>query len=1068
MKSIILFFCGLLLSMQLAAQSDRLGGAITGTKGEAIHSATLKINGTSRTAFSDSLGHFTIEVPQGDFSIRVSHIGYKSQVIHLNRPLPGYLNITLEDLTDTLKEVTVSTGYQTVSVERTTGSYTAVSKKILDRKVSTDILSRLQDAVPGLIFNRVGSGNTVNPSISIRGTSTINGNPEPLIVVDNFPYEQDITNINPNDVESITVLKDAAAASIWGSRAGNGVIVITTKKGKYNQPVNVSLNTNITFGARPNQFYLPQMSSADYIGIEEKLFANGYYASSETSISKTPLTPVVELLIAQRDGTISASDANAQIDALKNIDVRNDFNKYFNRNSIDQQHSLSINGGTATQKYFFSAGYDKDLQNLVNNQYNRITLNGTNTYGFLNNKLEFSIGGYYTESNQQTDNPGTSNLGLTNGTGIIYPYAQLADANGNPLAIAHAYRLSFVNAAAQNGLLDWSYKPLQEIYLADNNAKTIDYRLNAGLRYSILNSLSANILYQYGRTMVIQRDLNSTDTYYTRDQINNLTQVNSDGTLTRPIPLGGILDMTNGDVVNQNFRAQLNFNKDWRSNSVTAFGGYEIRDSHNLSDSYRLYGYDPDHATSLPVDYVSTFPRYVSSNLPQVQILNNDAESDLTDRFISYFANTGYTYKNRYQFTGSARLDESNLFGVNTNQKGVPLYSAGLGWKISDEPFYKINWLPELKLRSSFGYNGNVDKNISAYTTAIYNSGSRTLTRTPYATVQNPPNPDLRWEKVQIINIGLDFSIINNIVTGSAEYYHKKGIDLIGTTPFPPSTGISTFTGNFANTSGHGIDFNLTSKNLNGKFRWETYFFFSYVADKVTKYTSVGNITGSNLIDGGYLPNVGKPLYSIYSYKWAGLDPQTGDPQGFLNGQVSTNYSAIKNAATKDNIVFNGSARPTNFGAIMNTFSYGQFSLSANISYRFGYYFRRKSITYGNDMGLSSQNGDYDNRWQKPGDEQHTSIPSVPSSPNLNRDYFYTFSSVLVDKADNIRLQDINLSYSITHSAKKWLPLKNLKVYGYMNNIAILWKATKSSLDPDYNNIIPPTRTIALGLKGDF
>lgn len=1068
MKTILMFFSVFLLSLQLRAQSMLLNGVVTNSKGYRLFAATINLTGSNISTISDSAGHFLLNVPSTDFTIRVSHVGYHSQILHVKQPVPKFLSIILENSADTLKEVTVSTGYQTISIERTTGSYTAVSKKLLDRKVSTDVLTRLSDAVPGLIFNRVGSNNTVNPSISIRGTSTINGNAEPLIVVDNFPYEEPITNLNPNDVESITVLKDAAAASIWGSRAGNGVIVITTKKGKYNQSLSVNFNSNVTLTPRPDQFYLPRMSSADYIGIEQTLFANGYYTSAENSISKTPLMPVVELLIAQRDGAISQAQANAQIDALKNYDVRNDLNKYFNRTSVNQQHSLSLNGGSGNQKFFFSAGYDKNLQNLVNNQYDRITLNGTNTYGFFNNRLEFTIGGFYTESNQQTDNPGTSNLGLTNGTGVIYPYAQLADSHGNPLEIARDYRLSFAEAAQPNGLLDWTYRPLQEIYLADNNARTIDYRVNADLKYRILPSLSAAILYQYGRTMIGQRILNSINTYYTRNQINNLTQVNPDGTLTRPIPIGGILDMTNGDVVNQNFRAQLNFNKDWANHSLNALGGYEIRDSHNLSDSYRLYGYDPDHATNLPVDYVSSFPRYVSGNLPPVQILNNDAETDLTDRFISYFANAGYTYKNRYQVTASARLDESNLFGVNTNQKGVPLYSAGVGWKISDEPFYKIAWLPELKLRSSFGYNGNVDKNISAYTTALYNSGNRSLTRTPYATIQNPPNPDLRWEKVQIINIGLDFALASHRVTGGIEYYHKKGLDLIGTTPFPPSTGISTFTGNFANTEGHGMDFNLTSKNLDGKFQWETYIFFSYVNDKVTKYLAIGNVTGSNLVDGGYLPNVGKPLYSLYSYRWAGLSAVNGDPQGYLNGQVSINYSAMKSGATKDNIVFNGSARPTKFGAVMNTFSYGPVSLSANISYRLGYYFRRRSITYGSDLGLSSQNGDYDKRWQKPGDEQITSVPSAPAAPNLNRDYFYTFSSILVDKADNIRLQDINLSWSLGHSANRWLPFKNLKLYTYMNNVALLWKATKSGVDPDYNNFIPPSRTIAFGLKGDL
>ncbi len=1067
MKKIFFIICSLCLYQVGLAQIRMLSGKVTDDKGSPLNGATIKLINRPEATTTDSTGKFSIQVPNSGFSFTVSYVGFKSKIVQIRGAILPFQSVTLIRNTD-LKEVMVSTGYQDLSSEKTTGSFTVVGKKLIDRKVSTDILSRLQDAVPGLIFNRVGPGNTVNASISIRGTSTINGNPEPLIVVDNFPYDQPISNLNPNDVETITVLKDAAAASIWGSRAGNGVIVITTKKGKYNQPVVVNFNSNITFGAKPDQFYLPRMSSSDYIEMEKRLFANGYYFTTETSISKTPLTPVIESLIAQRDGQLTSSEANKQIEALKSVDVRNDLDHYFNRESISQQHSLSLSGGSANQKYFVSAGYDKSLQNLIGNQFDRFTLNGTSTSGFFNNKLEVTYGGYYTESDQQTDNPGTTNLGLSNGNGAIYPYAQLADGNGNPLTIARDYRLSFVDAATQAGLLDWSYRPLQEIALANNTMKTTDLRLNAGMKYHILPELNAEIIYQYGRTVINQRNLNSIDTYYTRNLINNLTEVNTDGSLTRPIPLGGILDLANGNAVYQNFRGQLNYNKDWTKNSLTAIAGYEIRDNHNLSDTYRLYGYDPEHATSQPVDYIGTFPRYVSGNLPYGQILNNDNETDLTDRFISYYANAGYVYNNKYQLTGSVRLDRSNIFGVNTNQKGVPLYSFGLGWKISDEPFYKIGLLPQLKLRASYGYNGNVDKNLSAYTTALYNSGSNSLTRQPYATIQNPPNPDLRWEKVNIINIGLDFSFINNIITGSIEYYHKKGIDLIGTSPYPPSSGISSLTGNFANTTGHGVDLNLTTKNVNHAFHWETSYFISFVADKVTRYTSAGTVSGSNFIDGGYLPNVGRSLYSIYSYKWAGLDPQTGDPQGYLNGAVSKNYAAIRSAATSDNIVYNGSARPTVFGAMLNTFSWKEFSLSANVSYRLNYHFRRRSITYGNDYGLSSRNGDFEKRWQTTGDEKSTQVPSLPATPNTNRDYFYTFSSALVEKADNIRLQDINFSYSLNKEKNHWIPFHTLQLYAYMNNVALLWTATKSGLDPDYNNVIPPTRTIAFGIKGSF
>ncbi|SDF80946.1 TonB-linked outer membrane protein, SusC/RagA family [Mucilaginibacter pineti] len=1067
MKKYLLIIIGSSFSLFSAAQTTLRGQVTeTGTH-RPLTGVSIVIQESTAGTITDTTGRFSLKTGLTNLTLIISHVGFKPENIKIKSPFSALIEISLQPQNTALQEVVVSTGYQTLPKERATGSFTQVSNAQLNRKVSTDILSRLQDAVPGLIFNQIINGHTVNSSITIRGVSTINGNAEPLIIVDNFPYDQDITNINPNDVESITVLKDAAAASIWGSRAGNGVIVITTKKGKYNQAPKVNFNSNITFGAKPNQFYLPQMTSVDYIEIEKKLFASGYYSAAETSINKTPLSPVIELLIAKRDGTMPAGTVDAQIEALKNNDVRNDYNKYFNRVAVNQQNALSVSGGSSNQKYFVSAGYDHNLQNLVGNQYQRVTLNASNTYNLFNNKLELTTSIYYTGSNTQDNNPGTGNLGLSYQN--LYPYAHLADANGNPLTIARDYRLSFAQAAQQQGLLNWSYQPLAEIGLANNHTVVTDYRINTGLTYHIIPGLNAQLLYQYGHTVNDFRNLNSQDTYYTRNQINNLTAVGSNGILTRPIPLGGILDLTTGDLINQDVRGQLNYTKDWKKNSLTAIAGAEVSDSHNTANSYRLYGYDDDHATSQAINYTSTFPRYVSSQANSVAIPNNESESDLTDRFVSYYANAGYTYDNRYTLSGSLRFDQSNLFGVNTNQKGVPLYSVGLGWNISQESFYKSSWLPYLKLRATYGYNGNIDKNLSAYTTALYNSGSSALTLQPYATVQNPPNPELRWERDNIKNLGLDFATKNNIISGTIEYYRKTGLDLIGTTPFPPSSGISTFTGNFANTFGHGLDLTINSRNIDQQFKWLTAFFISFTADKVTNYAAASLTPGSSIVDNGsYIPVVGQPLYSIYSYQWAGLNPQTGDPQGYLNGQASNNYSAIRAAATKDNIVYNGSARPTVFGAFTNTFTYKNISLSANISYRLGYYFRRHSIMYGTDNGLSSQHGDYEKRWQKPGDEAFTQVPSVPASPNSLRDYFYTWSSVLVDKADNIRLQDINLNYTFLKSKLHWLPFDSAQMYVYANNICLLWKASKSSLDPDYINGPPPSRTIAFGLKAGF
>ena len=1072
MKKKISFYVVLLLLyvFDVAAQQTmrEISGKVISADGRiALNGATIRVKNTNQTTLTDSSGNFRLKTGTKSLILQVSYIGYQKADVFVVADSKS-LTILLDVLPAQLAEVVVSTGYQTIPAERATGSFVQVDNKLLNRRVSTNLLERLEDVTPGLLFNK-GKSAGAN-LISIRGQNTIYGNAGPLIVLDNFPYDGDISSINPNDVESISILKDAAAASIWGSRAGNGVIVITTKKGRYNERIKISFNANTTIGEKPDLFYQPRMSSADFIEVEKQLFDKGFYVNAETGYNNPAITPVVELLIAQRDGQVSAEQANLQIANLANNDVRNDFSNYFYQKSINQQYALNLNGGNDIQRYYISGGYDHNRDNLVANGITRYTFNAGQSLSLLNKKLELNTGFYYTKSNLATGNPGTNLIGLRTGSAAtLYPYASIADEAGNPLAITHDYRQSFIQDAQQLGLLNWSYKPLEEIILADKTQNSLDYRLNIGLNYKIRPYLTAAILYQYGQTITNGWNLQSLNTYYTRDLINNFTAIDSDGKLTYGIPRGAILDLDNLSAISQSLRGQLNFDRNWLDkHSLTAIAGYEIRDFHTVANSNRSYGYDDSHATSLPVDYITLFPQYAipgySTGIPY-----NNSLADLTDRNISYYANAAYTYLQKYTLSASARLDRSNIFGVKTNQQGVPLYSVGAAWNIDREDFYKIKWLPYLKLRATYGYNGNVNKRLSAYTTALYLTGNSI--NTIYAQIVNPPNPELRWERVRIINVGLDFASTNNVISGTIESYFKRGIDLIGDIPYAPSTGITTFRGNTANTRGKGVDITLNTQNLRGELKWQTNFFFSHVTDKVVDYALKQSANFyTDFSDNEINPLQGKPFYALYSYQWAGLDPQTGDPQGYLDGKISKDYAQILASATADNIIYHGPARPTSYGAVRNTFTFKQFSISANISYRFGYYFRQPGIFYSNVLsGMGYYEGRYSERWQKTGDEMKTTVPSMPGYIDYDRDSFYSFSSATVQKADNIRLQDINLSYEFNKNASPRLPFSRLQVYVYANNVAMLWKATKTHYDPDFPAAdYLSVKTIAAGIKADF
>lgn len=1045
-------------------------GKITDTTGIPLPGATVRLKGTNRLTITDGKGRFQFEDVPENSVLQVSFIGYKYKEIPVSDST-GELTIVLKVDDSSLGMVTVvSTGYQTLPKERATGSFVQLDSALINRRVSTDVLSRLEGVVPGLLFNR----NTVNSAsgqidINIDGHSTINANDQPLIVVDGFAYDGDYNNINPNDVESITVLKDAAAASIWGVRSGNGVIIITTKKGKRNQPLKIELNANVTVGNRPDLYYNPQFLDAnDFINLEETLFNKGIYDNT-LSQGYLAVSPVVALLSQERSGVISAAEANSQINALRNNDVRQDLTKYFYQKSIDQQYNLNLRGGGDKSDYYFSFGDDHNRANLVGNNSNRTTI-GTLLNFYPVKHLQISAGGNYVQSTALINNTAQQ---ITTGTyGKIYPYAQLVDKNGNALPVVKDYAQGYVDTVGQGKYLDWNYRPYDELKNADNTLTTTDNRINVGVKYDFLKHFNASVRYQYERSSSVLSNYYSTETYYTRNLINEFSQVNTDGSLSYPIPVGGILQQQNTYLISKQLRGQLSYDQSWNDkNQITAIAGAELNDAINQSNSNTAYGYDKNTKSSVAnIDYNDVYgiTPFSSGYIP-----NSLGFGQTTDHYISYYSNAAYTYDRKYIFSLSGRIDKSNLFGVNTNQKAVPLYSTGFAWNVNKESFYNIPWLPYLKLRMTYGYTGNIDKSATAVTTIQQASGSD-YTGGPYAYIANPGNPELRWEKTRMINLGLDFGLKNNIISGSLEYYLKRGLDLFGNSPLTPSTGLLTFYGNTADTKGNGLDLVINTNNINtANFKWSTSFILSHVVDIVTRYnvtlTSAQYINLSNA--SSIYPLTGKSLFGLYSYKWGGLTHDTGDPQGYLNGKLSTDYAGILANTSIDDMVYNGSSRPTTFGSFRNTFTYKDLSLSFNIIYKLGYYFRRTSYS-SSDLPWSGT-ADFFKRWQKPGDELTTNVPSLQLPPyDSNRDVFYQNSSVLIDNGDHIRLEDITLSYNLLKGKSKSSPFTNLQIYTYVNNVGILWRANKDHLDPDlstnYSGALPLPRTYSLGVKTNF
>ena len=1047
----------------VGAKNIEVRGRVVDEAGKGISGAVIQIKDTQRKVLSNAEGYFSIAVVNSNAVLIISHLGYHPQEFRADK-VPALIRMV--EYSGQLNEVgIVSTGYQNIPRERATGSFVLLDSALLNRKVSTNILDRLDGVTSGLIFNRNKTGNT--PDISVRGRSTIASDASPLIILDNFPYDGDISNINPQDVKSITVLKDAAASSIWGSRAGNGVIVITTYKGVFNQKPMVSLNSNVTIGGRPDLYYKPQLSNQAFIGIEQFLFDKGAY-NTVINNGYGSLSPAVEIMLLSRKGTITQQRKSAMLDSIAMHDNRDDLKKYYYHPSVNQQYQVSINGGGANNKYYVSMGYDQNKANTVINSNDRMSLNASNTVSMLKKKLEVVTGIMFTSSRTNVDGSAYNPQ---------FPYENLADQNGKALAITRTLRLPYVDTVGKGRLLDWHYKPLDEIQnpFVTQRLKVTDYRINVGLSYAILKSLHLSGTYTYDKGLNEQVRRNGLPSYYTRDMINTYSQINqATGVVTYPVPLGDINDNSTSVYYAHYGRAQLNYDKLFNGkHAVNALGGMEIKDYQSNFNSYTLYGFDQETFANRnnTINPTVLYPAFYGSGSSRIPL--NIASASTTDRYRSYFFNGSYTYDSRYILSASARKDESNLFGVKTNQKGVPLWSAGLAWNLSNERFYHFEPFTYLKLRATYGYSGNVNKSVSAYLTAQA-TGQSNLWNIPYVTITNPPNPSLRWEQVRNINFGIDFQTKANVLSGSVEYWIKSGFDLIGASPIAQQTGVSVFTGNTANMRGRGVDVALNSNNLKaGSFGWSTQFHFNYNTDQITSY-KVKAINNAAIVLGNYLqPLVGYSYYSIFSYPWRGLD-HSGNPQSVLNGNTSKDYSAISKSTNIADIAYSGTLTPKYFGNIMNNMSWRSLELSVNLTYKLKYVYRRPYLSNASLYSANSTGGqryqqsDFDQRWQNPGDEMKTDVPSLIYPVNSAREEVYKYSTALIEKGDHVRLQDVRLSYSLSKRKVARLPFDHVSIYTYASNLGIIWKSSKYRIDPDYAQGIPLPKTIAFGLKATF
>lgn len=1023
-----------------------------------LHSGT-------RSAGED--GRFELLIKRFPETFKFSAVGYHplSRTFKSPSDIPGFLNLKMLAIENDLGEVVVNTGYQKVASNEVNGDISLISQKMLNARTGTNILDRIIGQTSGILFNTDKSnGNSQNrTNFSVRGLGRISGPLDPLVVLDGFIYEGDINNINPTDIENVSVLKDAAAAAIWGARAGNGVIVLTSKKGRLNSVPVISFTANTTVRSLPDLGKFPMMSASDYLSLEAILFERGYYNNRINN--NLGLTSGLSTMLLRRQGKISQAEEARQLDILRGRDMRDSYLKDFYTQAVLQQYGISLRGGTDKLTYSLSGNYDRSLSESYAKS-DRINLRFGQDYKVSKN-LTFSTNVQLSSHGNRSGRPV---FGLVSNGGKKPSYLAFTEDNGDAIAIEQNYSLNFLDTLAGGKLLPWRYYPALDHQLTFTETARRELFGTAGLVYKISDDLTADLSYQFQDQRSETVATNELDSYLSRTTINSFSQFNrASGLVSYNVPMGGIRRSNLQQTASSTGRFQLNFNKIFSVHAINAIAGVEARDVHTQGSGSVLYGYQADPLTYREVDYVSAFPDMVTGNSSMIP--GGSSLTELRYRFLSFYSNVAYTLLGKYRLSGSIRKDGSNIFGASTNDKWKPLFSASAGWELSSERFYNLKWLPVLRLTGSYGHSGNVDLSRTAASVAVY--GSDPTTGLPFARVRDINNPELRWEQLSQFNLKLDFAGRRNLVRGSVSFYIKNGSDLYGPSLYD-YTGwgrSDQITRNVAAMRGEGLDAELHVMQLNsGALKWNTDLYYSYNQSRTTAYYYAGTVGLGNLLGSGSTinPIVGQPLYALAAYRWAGLDA-SGNPQGYLAGVPSKDYAAmaIEASTSGGNVEYIGPASPSHFGSMINTLSYRNFSLSFNISFRLGYFKRKTTMSYNTFAVEGVGHSDYAKRWQNPGDELLTTVPSFVYPMNLARDSFYGLAAPNFIAADNIRLDYINLSYQL--DATNWrFPMRSLELFCNASNLGILWRANRDNVDPDYVNTISPFKGITMGIRGSF
>lgn len=1107
--SIILCLLANALTFASAANRTITGVVISGEDNEPligasvyIHTDDLKKVGASQTSLgtiTDMDGKFSLSVPEGITRIRCSYIGYEEKDIALQTGKDSY-RIVLQASAHALGDVVV-TGYQEVERRKLTASIAKVDVTDAMVGAAKSIDQALAGQIAGVAVTTTSGAPGAPARIRIRGTASLNGTQDPLWVLDGIPLEgtdipkldgsndNDITNmsqssiagISPNDIENITILKDAAATAIYGARAANGVIVVTTKKGRIGKPV-VNFNTRLTYTPNLDISRLNLLNSEQKVNLELEMMKEPDDAvGAHPYLHKGGVVAIIKqydlLDTYQQQGWDGLTEeAKNAINRLKTINT--DWNDILFRDAFTQEYNFSISGGSEKVTYYNSLGYSKENGNVPGVSMSRFNLTNKTTYQ-VNRMLK--IGTSLFANRRKNKDFITDTYGYSNPiyySRVANPYQEVFDAEGN-----YVYDYDITSNS------DNEPDPKRGFNLLEDRANTsketittaINAIFNADLRFNDHWKLTSQVGLQWEQSGIEQYI--GANTFSMR----NMREGSKSGDKYL-IPEGGMHKESNSTTSQITWKVQGEWNQTFRDiHEVQIMGGSEIRKNWYEALASNAYGYDPKTLTTKPLifdegdkDEAKKYPLHTKSHMENA--------------FASFYANGSYTLMRRYTLGASVRLDGSDLFGVDKKYRFLPIYSVSGLWRLSDEAFLKSanQWMDNLSLRLSYGLQGNIDKNTSPYLVGTY--GTQTLlpnTENPESsiTIGSAPNDKLRWEKTASYNAGIDFSILKSAINMSIDYYYRKGTDLIGYKNLPLENGFAVQTVNWASMENRGLEINLRTRNITTKdFSWYTTFNFAYNDNKVLK---------DYLKDNSPTPGLeGYPVGAIFAIK-SKVDPETGRiliyPKGGkeavtveelfnmvdITGGLGAFYEYDADADAQRNLYeYVGTNDAPYTGGFLNTLSYRNWELNINFSYYFGAHIRTSpSYNIVNFDPGHNVNQDILSRWTP---ENHSDkFPAILSRNNYSADYalfgdipaIYRNLDMWVKKLNYVRLQNIRLAYTLPQD---WL--RNFNIGGATvaiegRNLFVFGSSYKNYMDPEsMSNLYstPVAKSVTFNLSLNF